>query len=146
MITRRTRLLAVLAGALTFMGSAGVAHSAWSGTTEASLTISVPAAPVPPPVAPVASCGGPVDPGPRHSFTWSGTGTSYTVFRSTNPNGTYVEAAATTTPAYTHTSFEPGETVYLRVKAYNGAAESTYSNVVELRRKGNSANTECKLP
>ena len=145
MTTRRTRHLAVLAGALTFTGSAGAAHSAWSGTTEASLAITVPAAQVPPPEAPAVVCGDPISPGPQHRFTWSSTGTSYAVFRSDSPDGPYVAVSTTTATEHAHSSFETGETVYLRVKAYNGAAESTYSNTVELSRNGKSDKTRCKV-
>jgi hypothetical protein len=96
--------------------------------------------------APIVSCGVGVTPAPAYRFTWTGTGSSYRVYRSSSSSTGFTQVATTTGTSYTETTQAQNQIWYFRVTQVTGSTESAPSNTIRVDRSGNSNNYTCGAP
>jgi autotransporter-associated beta strand protein len=68
--------------------------------------------------------------GTQVTVTWTAStgATTYAIYRSTSPNGTYTNIAASSGTSYTDTTASNGQTYYYKIVAADSAGQSSYSS------------------
>ena len=119
-----------------------------SGWSSPPRTVTVPITVEQPATTPTIRCGTEVS-GVGHSFEWDAVPgvTSYSIYQATSANGPFGAPLAVGS-GLSHTAVLPtkNDTLYFRITAVVGGVESTPSNVLRVRRNGNSVNFGCGAP
>ncbi|WP_432476790.1 hypothetical protein [Nocardioides sp. GXQ0305] len=95
------------------------------------------------------SCGGSVNPGPQYRLTWNDVDAdAYVVYRSSNPNGPWQTVGLTgrNTLQYVEDQWSTSQQSYFAVQAIDNWSVTLTSNVLSVRRSGNSNTFTCGAP
>lgn len=137
--TKRGLLATLLV--LAFVAPGTVAYALWSGTSTATVSVSIAAPSSSSPTAPAAptlACGSRQN-NSEFSMSWTSPAgaSAYDVYRAaSNTDASYGVVAAGAGSPYA-ASLADGETFYFRIKARNASGPSPFSNTIKVVRQGN---------